>query len=1149
MTRVFGWGAFFVSLLLSIYVTYLYSQYSTNEILSKTHSTLESETAEKVRLFQSEIAHDIDAIKFLHSTPPISGITRALASGGIDPDDNTSLTQWKARLSVIFKSFIENNADVRQLRLISVQDDGDEFLRVDRNGGRVVVMPQVRLQNKKEEPYYQYAKALAPDEVLVGAINLNREHGKIVYPLQPTFRVSMPIFYESGQRFGFLIINFDASELLSGLSQKDDLIDGVWLIDEHGHFIINSSDDIEFTEQLAPDITLNSQYRTMPATMSKMILLQHKQHADEVWYATQRAFTLGTNVDQKLHLIGVISKGKVDEVINGRRYEIAFFAGISILVIVVFVGVFYRSYAASMKLNKANSTFQAIVDSASDAVIGIKSNGKISTWNNAATQMLGVPYFSAVNQLLVEVLYLENENLGLKIKEVQKSKSSFTFKDSISSKGDVLIHVELRISPVLTASLRMLESYVITIRDVTSDVLAEAQLKQHNQELEQKVSERTHELKRHAEELEVAHKRAMEASQAKSNFISTISHEMRTPLNGMVGTLSLVRNESITAAQDKYLTMAENSVNTLAVLINDILDLSKIESGKLEVHHQRFSPKDVIEIMVQSCSVKAHEKNLAVEVDTTGISYQTVTSDPNRLKQIINNLLNNATKFTNDGAIRVVAATQLIEETTVRLNVDVFDTGIGIAQENQHRLFQPFSQEASDTATKFGGTGLGLSISRQLCELLHGSIGFESKQGEGSHFYFYIDMSSEGCELSTQNRVLDSKRVGIAVHSDTLDVSLSRMIEDWGGQAVSLLKPDIELITQLNALIIEEDYLHYETLMQLGQSTPQLNIIKLSSDTHLPPHTIDYRDGEVTILSQPIISSDLLNTLLGKTNFKAERNVKQDSITKQGNADFSGIRILVVDDNEINREVARGFLETWGADVFSANDGKQALEIIEANADAGSPFDCILMDCQMPIMDGYQCAKELRFNHSRYHTASVPIIAMTANAFSGEKEKCLAHGMSDYITKPVDSNILCEKLLRWTKSKRHSKQKLEAPMNNELRESQYAGWDRDSALKRMNGNEALFAKIVSIFEASSADYMNKLESVISEHDVEAIAQWSHKLKGLCGDIGGTTLREIMSEIETEARRGDACQDDIINAKYIEAKQEYAHLMTEIAKGK
>ncbi|WP_427977609.1 ATP-binding protein [Agarivorans sp.] len=1142
--RFLGWVISLGLVLLFGMATYQYTESLRNDIFADAAATLHTEAEQQATRMREDIETNIDIVKFLHTTPPIAGITRALSHQRVDPYDGTTLEQWCERLETIFQSLIENNSDIRQLRLISVEQAGQEFLRVDREAGRVRVMPKTRLQNKQSEPYYHTAAALKAGEVYVSSINLNKEYGKIVYPFQPTYRIALAIFYEDGTRFGFLIMNIDAGSLLTPFLEAKGLADEFWLVDNEGYFVSTPKAAKRFTQQLDPNVTLQNLYQIERDEVKGLLLSDKQGHRQ--WIADEKIIFQGADTERRLFIYAVMSYAKVEQLAKARRNEVLYFLGGALGFVLLVLAMFFRSYSTSKKLNKVNSTFEAIVAGASDVVICITPQGIVKAWNNAAVSLFSTPKYLALNKSIEQLVALDQHLLSELIKKTIASQSTHAFSDSITWPNQVKSYVELSISPIQDNTASGIDSLVINLRDVTESVQAKEALEQYNAELEEKVEERTQTLQEYSHQLKIAHQQAMEASDAKSNFIATISHEMRTPLNGMMGSLGLMRQDPLSPKQQKYLSMAESSVDTLAVLINDILDLSKIESGKLEINLQRFSPRPLIETLIQTCALKAYEKGVNVVVDTSDIDHSRLYSDPNRIKQILNNLMSNAIKFTQQGEIKIIAATQELDSNTVRLSVEVIDSGIGIAVENQHRLFQRFSQEGSDTAVKFGGTGLGLSICRELCELMNGKIDFESNSGEGSRFYFHIDMDASLCRLSELSQALKGQQIGVVTTDQSLASVLSKNLSSWGGGSL-LLDNDAPVLGELDALILDGDLLDEQAWLARYQaancSLPPI-IISLSYNNTLGPHLLEGEPALVK-LAKPLVSDDLLDALQGRVQASL-MSLEASQQEQLHYVDLSGLRILLVDDNQINLEVARGYLEPRQAEISCASNGRECLELVKQAHLDGKPFDCILLDCQMPVMNGYECASELRYNAKDYGSASIPIIAMTANAFAGEKEKCLSYGMSDYLTKPVDPKILLDKVEQWTAEAREARSRTSpsAPANRD-----YQGWNRAAALSRMRGAEHLLNKVLDIFLDSSTNYMQSLGLVVEQQDAPAIGEWSHKIKGFCSEIGAEHLAAIMADIEQQTRRQADCDFALIMDYYQQAKQEHQQLLAAISESR
>ncbi|MCZ2721045.1 ATP-binding protein [Marinomonas sp. 15G1-11] len=1005
-----------LAMVAGLYSISLYKDYSAAQVIEDTQAALVAETTNQAKAIEAKIANKISLLKFLLSTPPVMGITRALKNNGIDAEDNTTLEQWQQRLSIIFQSLIENDADLMQLRIILTEDKGQEFLRVDRNGGKVIRVPETRLQNKKREPYYPYASTLESGEIYVSPINLNVEYNKIAYPLQPTYRLAVPIFYIDGvERLGFLIMNVNAASILSELESHPSLVDALWLLDEDGYFIYHENKDLRFTRQLAPSKTLKNIFTINDFGQNGLLSITSIESNASNFLADRQVVYSGTDTNSRLLLYGVVNRHSVDEKIALRHQEIYLFSGITLAVLLVVLSIFYRAFSTSLRLHNINSTFQAIISESSNVVVCINQHGRIKTWNRAASKLFNIPEFTAINHSIEKCIKLENNNIIELIKGLKKSARAQTFNDKIMV-GSQEKHLKVNISPIFNSSNEV-DSFALQIRDVTNDVNAEILLKRNNAELESKVQERTEQLKQHSEQLEKAHDKALEASRAKSSFISIISHEMRTPLNGMVGTLSLIRNEALSSNQEKYLEMAEHSTKMLAILINDVLDLSKIESGKLEINQQEFNPHQIIESLVLQYSVRTQEKGIELILDTTELVHTQITADVNRLKQIINNLVNNAIKFTHRGEIIIKALSERTNLDTVRITIEVLDTGIGIAQENQSKLFQPFTQETAGISTEFGGTGLGLSICRQLCELMDGYIDFESEIGLGSRFFFHLDTPATQSKEHQPTDILQGSGVGILVSNKSQASVLEKMIHSIGGRAYILPFSNIDSFIkneENHFLIIDSSIKEYAlSIYSQSQDTLKKTLIILELTKESSTARKKDEDSNILKLQKPVLLTELMK--LTKKNITEDTLIENFEHITDGYSiyNLTGLRLLIVDDNKINIEVAKGFLSSLNMILETAVNGQDALDILCRNEAQGTPFDCILMDCQMPIIDGYECSQKIRNGNGGKAHMNTPIIAMTANAFSGEKEKCLSYGMNDYLTKPVDQKELKTKIEQW----------------------------------------------------------------------------------------------------------------------------------------
>lgn len=536
--------------------------------------------------------------------------------------------------------------------------------------------------------------------------------------------------------------------------------------------------------------------------------------------------------------------------------------------------------------------------------------------------------------------------------------------------------------------------------------------------------------------------KAESAALAKSEFLANMSHEIRTPMNGVLGMLNILEKSTLSTQQFNQLKLAKHSGNALLSIINDILDFSKVDAGKLEIENIKFNLKELFDNVVTSHSLKAEEKEIELIVDTSLITISHVVGDPSRLSQIINNLIGNALKFTQQGEVIIKAALQDSGEFGLILYCSVNDTGIGIPLNKQHSLFEKFTQVDSSTTREYGGTGLGLSITKHLCELMGGSIALGSKEGQGSRFNFSIQLQKCEEESAVVAPPLDLSTSTILIVDDNKSnrECLQLQLQAWGAnvllakdasEALSMLESSQENPHRTIKLAIIDLNMPGMNGLELGENIrkePELfdiNLILMTSINYhgddrdfakkgfqaffTKPATTDDLLKAASIInqkpqtldqSQPLITSHNIQNLKLATpiSFNSSNHPQEQSPEKN---------ILLVEDNLINQEVAKELLEEFNCNLSIANNGEEALKILK---NIETKIDVVLMDCQMPVMDGYQATQEIRNGICGDEYKNIPIIAMTANALKGDREKCITAGMNDYISKPVDPELLKEKL-------------------------------------------------------------------------------------------------------------------------------------------
>lgn len=536
-----------------------------------------------------------------------------------------------------------------------------------------------------------------------------------------------------------------------------------------------------------------------------------------------------------------------------------------------------------------------------------------------------------------------------------------------------------------------------------------------NRSLDRKVKEATTQLIEKMVDLEQQKLRAEDATKAKSEFLANMSHEIRTPLNGINGMAQILQRSGLNRDQSSQVDTILTSTESLTQIINDILDFSKIEAGKVEIERMDFSLLDLIESTVDQVTMLANKSQNHLVIQYSSRLPEYVNSDPSRIRQVMLNLLSNANKFTNAGVIDIrVELMELMDEAFFQISVK--DSGIGISEDRLTHIFEVFSQGDSSTTRKYGGTGLGLTICKHLAQLMGGDIVVTSVLGEGSTFSFFLPIvPAKLTESESPCGPLRHIKPMIFDNNDIRRRAMRNHLESWNFESVTFddvadfifalqqLDEDKGLYSDVSCIIVNlDDYQQVlgEALGKLKKTLPKLYLTPLYSEGS---GGFD-RTVFVNEVRSPIKPSEFLDALADAHSDSVGEEFK--SVAELTHS-FDGRNVLLVDDNEINRMVAELMLTNVSANVVMAEDGRQAVSILQAQ-----DFDLIFMDCQMPVMDGYEASRTIR-RLALPEKASVPIIAMTANAMKGDKEMCLKAGMDDYIAKPVDAQELYNLMEKW----------------------------------------------------------------------------------------------------------------------------------------
>ncbi|GAA3563116.1 hypothetical protein GCM10022197_18310 [Microlunatus spumicola] len=754
------------------------------------------------------------------------------------------------------------------------------------------------------------------------------------------------------------------------------------------------------------------------------------------------------------------------------------------------------------------ATVGSIVTSSRDAVVGWNLDRTVSAWNPAAEELFGHRAVDVIGRTADFLPAPVQQILGAMLESAARGEELPSIEDEWVRPDGTSVPIAMTVSPVRSAC-----GEVIGISFSAQDIT---------------------ERKREAEILEQARQEALQSSRVKSEFLATMSHEIRTPMNGVIGLVSLLIDTDLDAQQRDYAEGVHHAGQALLDVINDILDFSKLEAGKLVLDSDDFDLRRLVEEVGDLLAPAAYAKGLELLVDFDPAAVRSVRGDHVRVRQVLLNLASNAVKFTSEGEVQIKVTSAPAAGDLVGLHVEVVDTGIGIAEADQPRVFESFSQADASTTRRYGGTGLGLAITRRLVEAMDGDLGVRSTPGVGSTFWFDLrlpraqspaqlvpDLPAAGAlpprlralvvdDNATNRTILTAQLSSWGVTVDVVDGAASALAALRTARA-SRRRYDFAI---LDMLMPDVDGLELARLVSENPATVGLPMIMLSSAPRLPQQALQ-EVGVARWLNKPVRAAALYDAVVrlvadhGRRTDEAEPERRRALVAAPEPRGERG-RVLVVEDNELNQLVARGMVERLGFTTDVARNGVEALEAL-----AASTYAVVLMDCHMPVMDGFAATERIReVERGRTRT---PVVALTASALVSDRERCLGAGMDDYVAKPIDPDALASVLDRWAPAVRTTGASggSGGPELSVVRDGGHidAGQIEGLAELRTADGSSLLATFIASFTRRAGNRLDTIRDCAARADDEALAMAAHELKGSAATIGAVRVAALCGELE------------------------------------
>ncbi len=770
-----------------------------------------------------------------------------------------------------------------------------------------------------------------------------------------------------------------------------------------------------------------------------------------------------------------------------------------------------RMASMSRSLSESQARARLILESVADGILGIDPDGNTVFANPAALRLLQREFSELSNRSAHDLIHPiaaggdRCNRHDCALYAPLRDGVARAGRDEMFARGDgAQFPVKYSSAPIVADGRRL--GAVITFSDISETLQIEDAL-------------------RHAKEA------AEDAARAKSAFLANMSHEIRTPMNGILGMAGLLQDTTLDNDQQDYTDAIMRSAESLLTVINDILDFSKIEAGKLELETTDFDVRTLIEDVVEILATRAAERNNELMYNVDPGVPRTVAGDPGRVRQILLNLVNNAVKFTEGGDVLIQVRSESTDDRRVTLLYEVIDTGIGIPADRIGQIFESFTQADASTTRKYGGTGLGLAITRQLVTLMHGETGVESREGHGSRFWFRLTLErrpDQHAPIIPDTAILRNKRILILDDNDlnrfilrSQLAPLVRAVFDArsGTEALGVLLDQLARNSPIDLVLVDfqmpvMDGVKFAKFVKADLRIAETKLVLLTSVGQRGETRHLQRFGFAGYLVKPVKPARLLDCILlvfaGPVDGAPEQPepfITRHTISEsRGNTKF---RVLVAEDNVVNQKVARGILQKHGFRVDVVANGLEAIDAVKT-----FHYDAILMDCQMPELDGYATTRAIRQLPGKQSSI---IIAMTAHAMAEDRDRCIAAGMDDYVSKPVEVKSLIKTLEKYLKRSQSVREEPRKAIGNSDEASAFMA---SSLLDRIDGDRELFAELLNDFREHLPRQIGEMRDAAARHDAPALAASAHALKGTAANLAFNALRFLASDIESKAKLGE-----------------------------